>query len=577
MKYNWDIAPEVATADTFDTGHYLATRGITTPAARRRYLTPHIADLHDPFLMADMHQAIDRLQRAIERQERIMVYGDYDVDGATAVALVYQFLLPFYDNVSYYIPDRFDEGYGVSRRAVDYAAESGVRLIIILDCGIKAHDEIAYARSLGVDFIVCDHHEQDDTLPPAAAVLNPKRHDDHYPCHNLSGCAVGFKFMQAFAATRGIPLTTLLPYTALCAISIAADLVPMTDENRTLATLGLAQLNTILRTEARPSAPGALSYAGIKALLTTAGIATSHELTTADIVHRLAPRLNAAGRMECGRVAVDLLVEHDPHRATALAKQLDEYNKQRRDIDHRTTEQALAKAREAVQGAGDTDVIVIASEKWNKGVVGIVAARVAEAHRRPAIVLTRDDTTGLAVGSARSADNFNFYDALRACDTPLTSFGGHSYACGMSLPWDDIAAFTHDINAYAHTHAPANSGAEQPTLHIDAVLPLSAITRDLLATVRTLEPFGPGNQKPVFCSHNVYDFGTSKVVGRDQEHIKLELVDTHSPALVGGIAFGQSEAARYIKSRQPFDIAYTLEENAYRPGTLQLQIIDIHY
>lgn len=536
----------------------LVRMGIATESGAKRFFRPQLNDLTDPFLLKDMDIAVDRLNDAIGRKERIMIYGDYDVDGCTAVALIYKFLQQFYGNIDYYIPDRYDEGYGVSKKGIDYAKSQNVKLIIILDCGIKAHKEIAYAEKNGIDFIICDHHTPDDVMPDAVAILNPKRTDDTYPFKELCGCGVGFKFMQAFAKNNGIPFSKLIPLLDLCAISIAADLVQVTEENRILAYHGLKQINQ------NPST-------GVEALLNICGL-TDKEISMNDIVFKIGPRLNASGRMENGKLSVDLLVQKDKEQAKAIAKHINEYNEQRKDIDKHTTEEANHIV-ENLEKESHNNCIVICDEKWNKGIIGIVASRLTEAYFRPTIVLTRDGQ--FATGSARSIPGFDIYAAIKACRDLLTNFGGHTYACGMTIKWEDVEEFTKRFKEYVDRHI--NRVYTEPVLCIDAMIDFKDINKRLYHDLKRFSPFGPGNPKPVFATKNVYDFGTSKVVGREQEHIKLELVDSKSPTVMNGIAFGQSAAARFIKSRRSFDIAYTIEENTYKRGHIQLLIEDIHF
>ena len=534
----------------------LIRRGITTESAAKRFFSPQLADLINPFLMKDMDIAVDRLNDAMGRKERILVYGDYDVDGCTAVALVYKFLLQFYSNIEYYIPDRYDEGYGVSKKGIDYAKEQGVKLIIILDCGIKAIDEIAYAKEQGIDFIICDHHVPDEKLPDAVAILNPKREDDPYPFKDLCGCGVGFKFMQAFAKNNGIPFSRLIPLLDLCAVSIAADIVPVVDENRILAFHGLKQLNQ------NPSI-------GLKAIIDICGL-NNRELSMSDIIFKIGPRINASGRMENGRESVDLLVEKDLGMALRMAKHINEYNEQRKDIDKQMTEEANQIVAR-LENQKHQSSIVLYDENWKKGVIGIVASRLTEIYFRPTVVLTRDGD--YATGSARSVTGFDIYSAIKSCRHLLVNFGGHTYATGLTLKWDRIKEFRMAFQQYVDDHIlPEQTEAN---LKIDSVIDFKDITKRLHNDLKKFSPFGPGNPKPLFCTLNVYDYGTSKVVGREQEHIKLELVDSKSSNVVKGIAFGQSASARYIKSKRSFDIAYTLEDNVFKHNAIQLQIEDI--
>lgn len=531
-------------------------RGITTESAAKRFFRPQLNDLINPFLMKDMDVAVDRLNDAMGRKERIMVYGDYDVDGCTAVALVYKFLQQFYSNIDYYIPDRYDEGYGVSHKGIEYARQTGVKLIIILDCGIKAMEEVAYAKSIGIDFIICDHHVPDEVLPDAVAILNPKREDDTYPFKHLCGCGVGFKFMQAFAKNNGIPFSRLIPLLDFCAVSIAADIVPVVEENRILAYHGLKQLNQ------NPSI-------GLKAIIDICGL-SGRTLSMSDIVFKIGPRINASGRMENGRESVDLLVEKDFSHALEAAKHINEYNEQRKDIDKQMTEEAN-QIISRIESQKRHSSIVLYDENWKKGIIGIVASRLTEIYFRPTIVLTRDND--LATGSARSVTGFDVYSAIKSCRDMLINFGGHTYAAGLTLKWEDVPEFRRRFQKYVDEHIQPEQ--TEATLNIDAMIDFKDITRKLHADIRKFGPFGPMNQKPLFCTTDVYDFGTSKVVGREQEHIKLELVDSKSNNVMNGIAFGQSGSARYIKSKRSFDIAYTIEDNVFKHNGIQLQIEDI--
>ena len=544
---NLKVSPVIATI--------MAKRGIKEEDAKK-FFHPQLNDLIDPFLMKDMDAAVERLNEAMGRKERIMVYGDYDVDGCTAVALVYKFLQQYYSNIDYYIPDRYDEGYGVSRKGIDFAHETGVGLIIILDCGIKAIKEIEYAKELGLDFIICDHHVPDEEMPQAAAILNPKREDDTYPFKHLCGCGVGFKFMQAFAKSNGISFSRLIPLLDFCAVSIAADIVPVTGENRILAYHGLKQLNQ------NPNI-------GLKAIIDICGL-NGRTLSMSDIVFKIGPRINASGRMENGRESVNLLVEKDFAVAFDKAKHINEYNEQRKDIDKQMTEEAnLIVGR--LESQQKHSSIVLYDENWKKGVIGIVASRLTEIYVRPTVVLTRDGE--LATGSARSVAGFDIYAAIKSCRDLLLNFGGHTYAAGLTLRWDDVKEFRDRFQAYVEEHIlPEHTEA---ALNIDAVIDLKDITKKMHSELKKFGPFGPGNTKPMFATMNVYDFGTSKVVGREQEHIKLELVDSKSNNVMSGIAFGQSAAARYIKSKRSFNIAYTIEDNIFKHNDVQLQIEDI--
>ena len=568
MHFKWNYTPPAAIQDNAakDLGDKLGIspilasllirRDITTESAAKRFFRPQLADLINPFLMKDMDAAVDRLNDAIGHKERILVYGDYDVDGCTAVALVYKFLRQFYSNIDYYIPDRYDEGYGVSKKGIDFAKETGVKLIIILDCGIKAIEEITYAKEQGIDFIICDHHVPDEVMPPAVAILNPKRPDDSYPFKNLCGCGVGFKFMQAFAKNNNIPFSRLVPLLDFCAVSIAADLVPVVDENRILAFHGLKQLNQ------NPSL-------GLKAIVDICGL-NGRELSMSDIIFKIGPRINASGRMENGKKSVDLLVEREYSLALDQAKHIDEYNEQRKDVDRQMTEEANQIVAR-LESQKHQSSIVLYDEHWKKGVIGIVASRLTEIYFRPTVVLTRDEN--LATGSARSVAGFDVYAAIKSCRDLLLNFGGHTYAAGLTMKWADVKEFRKRFQAYVEEHIEPEQ--REAILDIDAVIDFKDITKKLHTDLKRFAPFGPGNPKPLFCTLDVYDFGTSKVVGREQEHIKLELVDSKSNNVMNGIAFGQSASARYIKSKRSFDIAYTIEDNVFKRGAVQLQIEDI--
>ena len=568
MNHKWNYQPpsqeqtEAAKALAKETGinpvlcKLLLERGITSAAEAKRFFRPQLSELHDPFLMKDMSIAVERLNQAMGKKERILVYGDYDVDGTTAVALVYKFLQQFYSNIDYYIPDRYNEGYGVSVKGVDYAYETGVKLIIVLDCGIKAVEEIAYAKEKGIDFIICDHHVPDDVLPPAVAILNAKRPDATYPYEHLSGCGVGFKFMQAFALNNGIEFNQLTPLLDLVAVSVASDIVPIMGENRVLTYHGLKQLNS------NPSV-------GLKAIIDICGL-SEKEITVGDIVFKIGPRINASGRIQNGKEAVELLIEKDFSSALEKANLINQYNETRKDLDKTMTEEANHIV-DSLEGLADRRTIVIYNEAWHKGVIGIVASRLTEIYYRPAVVLTRTDN--LATGSARSVSGFDVYKAIENCRDLLENFGGHTYAAGLSMKVENVEEFTHRFETYVSEHIlPEQTSA---VIDIDAEIDFRDITPKFHADLKKFNPFGPDNHKPVFCTHNVYDYGTSKVVGRDQEHIKLELVDNKSNNVMNGIAFGQSSQARYIKTKRSFDICYTIEENTHKRGEVQLQIEDI--
>ena len=565
MQLKWNYTPStseqtnaaIELGEKLNIGPILASllirRGITTESAAKRFFRPQLSDLIDPFLMRDMDIAVDRLNDAMGRKERIMVYGDYDVDGCTAVALVYKFLRQFYSNIDYYIPDRYDEGYGVSKKGIDFAKETGVKLIIILDCGIKAVEEINYAREQGIDFIICDHHVPDNNMPSAVAILNPKRADDSFPFKELCGCGVGFKFMQAFAKNNNIPFSRLIPLLDFCAVSIAADLVPVVGENRILAFHGLKQLNQ------NPSV-------GLQAIIDICGL-TGREISMGDIIFKIGPRINASGRMENGKESVDLLVERDLAAALSEAKHIDKYNDKRKDVDRQMTDEAN-QIVERLESQKHQNSIVLYDEHWKKGVIGIVASRLTEIYYRPTIVITREGD--LATGSARTAAGFDLYAAIESCSDLLINFGGHTYAAGLTLRWENVKDFRDRFQKYVDEHIEPHQ--TEATLDIDAIIDFKDITKKFHSDLRRFAPFGPENVKPLFCTKEVFDFGTSKVVGREQEHIKLELVDSKSNNVMNGIAFGQSRSARYITSQRSFDIVYTIEDNVFKRGAVQLQI-----
>lgn len=537
-------------------GKLLIQRGINTPSAAKKFFRPQLPDLHDPFLMKDMDLAVERLNMAMGKKERILIYGDYDVDGTTAVALVYKFIQQFYSNLDYYIPDRYSEGYGISKQGVDYAAENGVGLIIVLDCGIKAVEEITYAKEKGIDFIICDHHVPDEVLPPAVAILNAKREDNTYPYTHLSGCGVGFKFMQAFALNNGIEFHLLIPLLDLVAVSIASDIVPIMGENRILAYHGLKQLNS------NPSV-------GLKAIIDVCNL-SEKEITVSDIVFKIGPRINASGRIQNGKEAVDLLTEKDFSIALDKARQINQYNETRKDLDKNMTEEANQIVSN-LEGLENRRSIVLFNEEWHKGVVGIVASRLTEIYYRPAVVLTQTDD--MATGSARSVLGFDVYKAIEHCRDLLDSFGGHTYAAGLTMKATNVERFAQRFEEFVTQNIlPEQTNA---TMLIDAEINFKQITPKFFNDLKRFNPYGPENLKPIFCTHHVYDYGTSKVVGRDQEHIKLELVDNKSNNVMNGIAFGQSSHVRYIKTKRSFDICYSIEENTHKRGEVQLLIEDI--
>ena len=533
----------------------MALRGITSLDDVEKFLNPSLSDLHDPFLMQDMDKAVNRLNKALGRKEKILIYGDYDVDGITSVALVYRYLQNYYSNVEYYIPTRYEEGYGVSDKSIDFAASLGVSLIIVLDCGIKAVEEIEYAKSKGIDFIICDHHVPDDRLPDAVAILNPKLEGNPYPFKHLSGCGVGFKFMQAFAQSNGLTnsyeLDSLLD---LVAVSIAADIVPITGENRIMAYYGIKRLNT------NPNM-------GLRSIIKICGMANK-EITISDVIFKIGPRINASGRMQSGMEAVELLVTKDAADAYRKGKNIDQYNKDRKELDKRITEEANAILEDRGEIASSRKPIVIYNKDWHKGIIGIVASRLTEIYYKPAVVLTLSN--GLATGSSRSVHGFDIYKAIESTRDLLENFGGHTYAVGLSLKEENIPEFTKRFEQYVIDNIKPEQLSQ--LISIDCELDFDEITPEFVGYLRRFNPFGPGNQKPIFSTKNVYDFGTSKLVGKNLEHIKLELVDSRSEVVLNGIAFNQAECFDYIKAHKPFEICYTIEENKHQ-GNSSIQLM----
>ena len=529
----------------------LAQRGIETFEEAKQFFRPQLSDLYNPFLMKDMDKAVERLHRAINSNEKILVYGDYDVDGTTAVSLMYLFLKEKCKHVEYYIPDRYDEGYGVSYQGIDYAKRNNFSLIICLDCGIKAVEKVAYARNKDVDFIICDHHRPGDTLPLAVAVLDPKRSDCDYPFKELCGCGVGFKLAQAYHQQYNLPFEDLVPLLDLVVVSIAADIVPMIDENRVLSFYGLQQLNTSPRI-------------GLKALMDVASRKNSFSIT--DVVFSLAPRINAAGRIEHGNKAVELLVQQDFSIAKEKADYIDNHNFSRKELDKSITREALAMI---VQGANST---VVCNEKWHKGVVGIVASRLIETHYRPTIVLT--ESNGKLTGSARSVSGFDIYNAIDACSDLIEQFGGHKYAAGLTLKKENLTAFIQRFEEVVSTTITAEM--QIPKINIDLEMPMQDITIKTYRIIEQMAPFGPSNSRPIFMTKGVIDNGSGRLIGQDKNHLKLAITNTSNSKTLDGIGFGMSGYFSTIKDKQPFDVCFILELNEWN-GTskLQLRVRDI--
>lgn len=542
-----DISPVAA--------RMLAIRGLQTAAQARAYIRPSLDSLHDPFLMRDMGAAVDRLCAAIDRHERIMVYGDYDVDGTTAVALMYSFLRTQTENLIYYIPDRYTEGYGISAKGIDTAKAEGCSLVIALDCGIKAVDKMEYANRLGIDFIICDHHTPGDIIPSAVAVLNMKRADCLYPFKELSGCGVGFKLAQAYAQRRGMDMQEVYRLLPLLAMSIASDVVPVTGENRILAFYGLRALN------AQPSV-------GIRAIMQVAGI-EGKTITISDLVYKIGPRINAAGRIKSGAEAVRLLITDDAEAALRFAQDIDSYNQDRRDFDTRTTDEALAML-EADPDNASRHTTVVFSPEWHKGVVGIAASRLTETYYRPTIVLTAGDDDIIS-GSARSVSDFDIYTAIDSCRDLLTNFGGHKFAAGLSMHQADLPEFKRRFEQYVSEHITPEQ--QRPTLDIEEEVELSDMNWKMYKIIQCLEPFGPGNERPLFLCRNLINNRNTRAVSEGR-HLHLDLTDRI--VAMDGIAFGQGDKATHLQNGKPIDICFYLEENSFRGRTtLQMNAQDI--
>lgn len=609
MQYNWNIRCLTAVEQELQqqlerelnissaAARMLVVRGIETADEARQFIRPSLDKLHDPFLMKDMDKAVERLHKALTQGEKILIYGDYDVDGTTAVALMYRFLSPLTSNLDYYIPDRYTEGYGVSLKGIDYAVEQGCQLVITLDCGIKSAREVAYAAQKGIDVIVCDHHTPDEVIPAATAVLNMKRADCPYPYKELSGCGVGFKLAQAYTqrylvdngrsqgelmdgtkclkdngslpnSPQGVPYplakrplpnseaSLLLPLLQLLAMSIASDIVPITGENRILAHFGIRQL---IR---QP-------FAGAAAVIDVAGL-DIHKMTISELAYKIGPRINACGRMKSGRAAVELLLTDDPVFARQQAEEVNQHNEDRRDCDAETTREALEQLQSDPAFADRFSTVVYAPH-WLKGVLGIVASRLIENYYRPTIVLAGGED-GIISGSARSVGGFDVYAAIDSCSDLLTNFGGHKYAAGLSMHLEDLPKFRERFEAYVASHICQNQ--LQPTLEIESELQLGDITRSFYNVLRHLEPFGPGNPRPLFVSRRLINHRDSRVVGKDREHLRLDVTDRVNA--ITGIAFGRSDMAEYIQNGNAVDICYELNENTYNHHTtIQMMVHDI--
>ena len=528
----------------------LLQRNIKTPEQVKAFFNPDLNNLHDPFLMRDMDKAIDRIQRALGDGEKILVFGDYDVDGTTAVALVYSYLRDLGAECGFYIPDRYKEGYGISFDGIDFAAENNFSLIIALDCGIKSHDKVNYATQKNIDFIICDHHRPGDTIPNAAAVLDPKRNDCNYPYDELCGCGIGFKLVQALHHSTGGDFSEITNYLDLVAVSIAADIVPVTGENRILASFGLKQINS----NPRPAFKALFKLAGLK-----------KEITISDLVFTAAPRINAAGRVHHGKGAVELLISQDAERAEETAAELNKHNLERRDLDKSITAQAIQMIADDDRFANRKSTVVYHPE-WHKGVVGIVASRLIERWYKPTIVLTESD--GKVTGSARSVRDFDVYEAIEACSDLLVQFGGHKFAAGLTLQPENVEAFTSKFDL----EVSARITEEQlvPVTEIDLELSLSAINDNFFQLLQQFAPFGPGNMNPVFVTHNLADRGWARVVG--DNHLKCDLMQPPNRNLFfGGIGFGMGEFLPSMQKNATFSACYSLEENQWN-GKVSVQM-----
>jgi single-stranded-DNA-specific exonuclease len=535
----------------------MVQRNITSPQEATAFFTPDLSYLHDPFMMKDMNIAVDRLSTAIKKNEKILVYGDYDVDGTTAVALVYSFLKEQYSNVEYYIPDRYKEGYGVSFQGVDFAVNNNCKLLITLDCGIKAVEKIKYAKSRGIDVIVCDHHYPGSEIPAAIAVLDPKQPGCSYPYKELSGCGVGFKLIHAYSRIQSIPFSSIANYLDLVAVSIASDIVPITGENRVLAYFGLKQLNESPRT-------------GLKEIIREAEV--TRALSVEDIVFKIGPRINAAGRMEAGSKAVELLISSDIKLATGISKEISNFNTERRSIDRTITTEAMRMISED-QRTVNARTTVLYNPTWKKGVIGIVASRLIETYYRPTVILT--ESNGFATGSARSVQGYDLYQAIEACSGLLESFGGHMYAAGLTLRKENIQPFIERFEQFVNSTITEDQ--LHPRVFIDTELMFNEINEEFFRIMSQFQPFGPENMSPIFLSRNVFDTGSGKMVGSSGEHLKLDLCqDTSSVKSIPAIAFNQADHFEYIKSGNPFDICYSVEMNEFRGNkNLQINIRDI--
>ena len=546
LSFQLNVPQEIA--------YLLVQRGITSFDQAKKFFRPEWEDLHSPYLMQDMKKAVERIVHAIEIEESVMVFGDYDVDGTTAVALMTSYLKSHLDHVVPYIPDRYKEGYGISIAGIDYAKSDGISLIIALDCGIKAHQQIEYANRKGIDFIICDHHLPDNELPKAAAVLDPKRADCKYPFKELCGCGIGFKLIQALNQYFELADSDLTPYLDLVATAIAADIVPMTGENRLLSYLGIEQM----RQAPRP---------GLQFFISS----LKKPVSVSDLVFVIAPRINAAGRMNKGISAVELLLSRDQEEALPLARSIEFSNTERRSTDERITKEALQQIE--LDEAQCNLSTVVYHPSWHKGVIGIVASRLIEKYYRPTVVITKSET--LLAGSVRSVNGFDVYQALEACKDQMIQFGGHKYAAGLTMKEEQLGAFK---EAFEHAvESQILDSQLKPVLRYDAELKFDVITPKLYRILAQMAPFGPKNMKPVFVTHNCIDNGGSRLVGNDKNHLKLQIIDS-TGTVIQAIGFGLGRHYSKIKKRYSFSILYTLDENEFNYiKSLQLVVKDIQF
>ena len=580
IEKRWVVKPQGdrATVESLSTAlgmptvltNLLVQRGIDTMEKAKKFFSPSLRDLHDPFLMKDMEKAVERIERAVKAGEKVMIYGDYDVDGTTAVALVYKFLSQIgHKNLLFYIPDRYVDGYGISIRSIEHALRKGVTLVIALDCGIKAVEKVAYAKERGVDFIICDHHLPAEEIPQAVAVLDPKRTDCNYPFDELSGCGVGFKLVEAYARRNNIPFSQIEPLLDLLVVSIASDIVPLVDENRILAYYGLRKLNST------PSK-------GLLSIIKICGL-EGHNITIDDIVFKIGPRINAAGRMRMdeddenaapsgGHAAVSLLIEGNEQEAAKFGEVIDSFNQDRKSIDRNVTQEAhdYVESHPELKALKST---VIYNPKWMKGIVGIVASRLIETYYRPTVVLTKSN--GFVTGSARSVAGFDLYQAVESCSDLLENFGGHMYAAGLTMKEENVEAFTKRFNDYVEKNIDPNILV--PQVDIDSELLFSDITDQFQRQLNSFQPFGPGNTAPVFMTRGASNRGDAKLVGVECDHLRMDLIQRQKPhTTLPAIAFQQPTHYEWVRAGKPISVCYQIVENHYR-GTVskQLRIKDI--